>query len=86
MKDPEWVYPARAKKHAFTRHIVYSHPIFEREVSFSMPVSKGREESLKKLFALADLQHMSLSPALSLSIYLCVCVCVRACVRACVCV
>lgn len=64
MQDPDWVPPGRLKQRVFTRHIVFSHPIFEKEVKLSMPISEGREESLKKLFALADLQHrMRLGPS-----------------------
>jgi AI-2 transport protein TqsA len=41
----------------FTRHIVYSHPVFQTEYELSMPISQQRELALKKLFALADLEH-----------------------------
>lgn len=64
MKEPDWAPPGRKKARAFTRHIVYSHPIFEQAVKLTMPISEGREESLKKLFALADLEHkMRLGPS-----------------------
>ena len=64
MKAPDWVPPGHRKPRAYTRDIVLSHPIFAMNVKLSMPVSEGREESLKKLFALADLNHcMKLGPS-----------------------
>ena len=40
---------------SYTRNLVHSHPVFSKKCTFSMPISKARQEGLKKLFALADL-------------------------------
>ena len=39
---------------SYTRNLVHSHPVFSKKCTFSMPISKARQEGLKKLFALAE--------------------------------
>jgi Ca2+-binding EF-hand superfamily protein len=51
-------------KHACAFRLSYTDRIFNEVVELSMPISEGREEGLKKLFALADLEHqMKLGPS-----------------------
>ena len=56
MKDPDYVASIVGyHQRSYTRNLVHSHPVFSKKCTFSMPISKARQEGLKKLFALADL-------------------------------
>ena len=60
MKDPDYVASVVGyHQRSYTRNLVHSHPVFSKKCTFSMPISKARQEGLKKLFALADLGNHS---------------------------
>jgi Ca2+-binding EF-hand superfamily protein len=53
LQDPEFVKSLHLEERAFTRHIVYSHPVFDTQYELCMPISEKRMLALKKLFAVS---------------------------------